>query len=455
MTRYISTRGTTATLPFDDVLIAGLAPDGGLYVPDVWPRLPPDLPQEYPALATAIMQAFVGDTIKPEIFSKLVAQACAAFTNSDPAVLRPIGDELYLLELFHGPTLAFKDVALQMLGQLFGHVLEERNQRVTIVGATSGDTGSAAIEAFAGSNRAEIFILMPHGRVSEVQRRQMTTVDAPNVHVIAIEGSFDDCQRLVKMLFAEEAFRQEHALAAVNSINWARIMAQAVYYVAAAQKLGSDNIRFVVPTGNFGNVYAAHVARRMGLAMAPPVMASNANDVLTRLSETGRIDAQTVVPTLSPAMDIQVPSNLERLLFELYGNDGTALAKDMRALGQSGTLALTADRHAQLRSLFSACRVDDETTLATITATYRERDILIDPHTAVGLAAARAAPHKGLSVVLATASPAKFPEAVQKATSVNPLLPKHLEDLFQRKEQFQVLPNDFERLKSVITERNR
>jgi threonine synthase len=454
--RYLSTRGAPPALAFDDVLLTGLARDGGLYLPESWPQL--ELAAlaglDYPELAARVMQPFLGGKIAEAEFSKMVREAYAAFGHHAIAPLRQIDSRIWLMELFHGPTLAFKDVALQLLGRLYDHVLSKRGQRVTIVGATSGDTGSAAIEACRDRAPIDIFILHPEGRTSEVQRRQMTTVLSPNVRNIAIRGSFDDCQDLMKSMFADAPFREEMHLAAVNSINWGRIMAQIVYYVAAALALGAPRRRvaFAVPTGNFGNVYAGYAARAMGLPIERLIVGSNSNDILTRFIASGTMQIGEVHPTLSPSMDIQVSSNAERLLFDLFGRDGAALTRAMQQFRQSGTITLDAAQHRRLTDLFSGHRLDDKETLSTMASLYRQTGELIDPHSAIGLAAARAArldPDVAI-VALGTAHPAKFPDAVEKATGVRPALPPALADLYSRPERFSVLNNDLRAVENHI-----
>jgi threonine synthase len=454
--RYSSTRGAAPALGFDDVLLTGLARDGGLYLPGDWPQL--DLNSltglDYPSLAVRVMQPFLGGRIGEPDFARLVREAYAGFGHQAVAPLRQIDARTWLMELFHGPTLAFKDVALQLLGRLYDHVLAERAQRVTIVGATSGDTGSAAIEACRDRDRIDIFILHPEGRTSEVQRRQMTTVLSPNVRNIAIRGSFDDCQDLVKSMFADGRFRDEMRLAAVNSINWGRIMAQIVYYVAAALALGAPRRRvaFAVPTGNFGNVYAGYAARAMGLPIEKLIVGSNSNDILARFIARGAMEIAEVQPTLSPSMDIQVSSNAERLLFDLFDRDGARLAVAMTQFRETGRLALDADQHRRLSALFAARRLDDQETLAAMAALHRETGELIDPHSAIGAAAARAVPlDPDVAVVaLATAHPAKFPDAVEQATGVRPALPPALADLYCRPERFAVLPKDLAAVQAHI-----
>jgi threonine synthase len=454
--RYLSTRGAPAALAFDEVLLTGLARDGGLYLPESWPQL--DLAAlaglDYPALAARVMQPFLGGRIAQADFARLAKEAYAGFSHRAVAPLRQIDSRVWLMELFRGPTLAFKDVALQLLGRLYDHVLSKRGQRVTIVGATSGDTGSAAIEACRDRAPIDIFILHPEGRTSEVQRRQMTTVLSPNVRNVAIQGSFDDCQDLVKAMFADGHFRDEMHLAAVNSINWGRIMAQIVYYVAAALALGAPQRRvaFAVPTGNFGNVYAGYAARAMGLPIEKLIVGSNSNDILARFIAGGTMEMGEVHPTLSPSMDIQVSSNAERLLFDLFGRDGAKLTQEMKQFRESGRLALDGEQHRRLTALFAGHRLDDKETLATMAALFRETGELIDPHSAIGLAAARAVrldPDVAV-VALGTAHPAKFPDAVEKATGQRPALPPALADLYRRPERFTVLANDLAAVEAHI-----
>jgi threonine synthase len=457
--KYVSTRGRAPELEFDEVLLAGLARDGGLYLPETWPQFSTAEIRAlaglgYAEVALRILAPFVGRTIPEAELRTIVEQAYAGFGHKAVAPLKQLDANTWLLELFHGPTLAFKDYALQVVGRLFDHVLARRGERVTIVGATSGDTGSAAIEACRDRERIEIFILHPKGRVSEVQRRQMTTVDAPNVHNIAVEGSFDDCQDLVKAMFNDTAFREETGLSAVNSINWARILVQTVYYFAAAVALGAPGrrIAFAVPTGNFGNVYAGYAARQMGLPVAQLVVGSNRNDILTRFFESGVMAMAPVAPTLSPSMDIQVSSNFERLLFDVFGRDGVMVASALEAFRASGHLDLRTSRGADELALFDGARLDDDGTLAEIARLWRETGELIDPHSAVGIAAGRAkAVDPAVPVVaLATAHPAKFPDAVERACGHRPALPERLEDLYQRAERCTVLPNDLARVQDVI-----
>jgi len=462
--KYVSTRGAAPALDFEGVLLTGLARDGGLYVPERWPHWSADEWRamrgwSYAETAAAVMRPFVGDAVPTAAFDAMVAETYAGFDHAAVAPLKQLDEGLWLMELFHGPTLAFKDYALQLVGRLFDHVLARRGQRVTIVGATSGDTGSAAIEACRDRASIDIFILHPAGRTSEVQRRQMTTVASANVHNIALEGTFDDCQDAVKAMFNDAAFRDELKLSAVNSINWARIMAQIVYYVTAAVALGAPDrrIAFAVPTGNFGNVYAAYAAHRLGLPIAHLIVGSNRNDILARFFESGTMDVAPVEPTLSPSMDIQVSSNFERLLFELYDRDGAAVAQAMTDFRDTGRLAVGDNRWGAARELFDGHRTDDAGTLAEIRAVHAATGELVDPHTAVGLAAARERRRDATVpvVALACAHPAKFPDAVEEATGVRPALPPRLADLYEREERLTLLPNDLARVKAFVRERVR
>jgi threonine synthase len=465
--KYISTRngsqGSPLPLAFEDTMLAGLARDGGLYLPAEWPHFSARenaalKGKPYGEVAFHVMRPFVGEAFDEATFRRLIAEAYASFDTPEVAPLEPLGDGgLHLLELFHGPTLAFKDVALQLLGPMLDHTLLQRGQHATIVGATSGDTGSAAIEAVRGRKSIDIFMLHPHGRVSEVQRRQMTTVLAPNVHNVAIGGTFDDCQDLAKACFNDLAFRDRHALTAVNSINFARVMAQIVYYFWAASRLGAPErpVAFTVPTGNFGNVYAGYAAKRMGLPIHHLVIGSNTNDILPRFFETGAMTMSGVVPTFSPSMDIQVSSNFERLLFDLYGRDGKALADAMATFRSTGTLEVGDNALGGVRALFDAGRLDDEGTLAAIADCRKRFGETLDPHSAIGYAVAhqhRRDPSVPM-VVLATAHPAKFPDAVEKATGERPRLPARLADLLDRTERVDGLPNDIGALKELIEDR--
>lgn len=464
--RYVSTRGQAPVRDFAGVLLAGLAEDGGLYVPASWPHFsPPDwralrgLP--YPELAARVIQPFAGEAIPFATLQALCRDAYAGFDHPAVAPLRQLDTELWVQELFHGPTLAFKDLAMQLLGRLFDHVLAERGARVTIVGATSGDTGSAAIAACQGRDNIDIVILHPHNRTSEVQRRQMTTVAAPNVGNVAVEGSFDDCQDLVKAMFADAPFRGEMRLSAVNSINWARIAAQVPYYVAAALALGAPEreVAFSVPTGNFGNVLAGWVARRMGLPVARLVVGSNRNDILARFLVSNDMSVRGVEPSLSPSMDIQISSNFERLLFELLERDAAATAAAMRDFRAAGRMAVPDVAWHRARTLFHGFRLDDAGTAAEIRRLREATGYLADPHTAIGIAAARARPAgRGVPMVaLATAHPAKFPEAIEQAIGLRPPLPPRLADLYEREEHFIVAPNDLAAVEArvrAIAQRN-
>ena len=450
--RYVSTRGSAPELGFAEVLLAGLATDGGLYMPTSWPTLPVSSGSGYAALAAAVMRPYLNDEIDDAAFSQMCRDAYSTFRHPETVPLVEIGPNEWLMELFHGPTLAFKDVALQLVGRLFDHVLTQRNERVMIVGATSGDTGSAAIDGVKSCKNVDMVILYPAGRVSDVQRRQMTTVVAPNVHTLAIDGTFDDCQDLVKAMFNDLAFREELNLSAVNSINWARIMAQIVYYVAAIEALGNQPVSFSVPTGNFGNALAGFIAREMGAPVERLIIGSNTNDILTRFFDTQNMQANGVVATLSPSMDIQVSSNFERLLFEMNDRDGLATARQMSAFRASGELSVQPDQYAKWATpVFRAERCDDSQTLATMADVYRQSGLLIDPHTAVGLSAARQqGPSEVPVVTLATAHPAKFPEAVERATGVHPKLPEHLADLLERPEQSTPMGNDLVAVQAFV-----
>lgn len=455
--KYVSTRGSAPELNFADVLLAGLATDGGLYVPEFWPSLTVgDLQRfasmSYPQVAVDVMWPFVEGSISRDEFERIVHDSYATFVNDEVVPLVEL-DGMFIAELFHGPTLAFKDIALQLVGRLFDYELTRRGEKVTIVGATSGDTGSAAIDSLKDRECAEVFILHPYGRVSEVQRRQMTTVSSANIHNIAIEGTFDDCQDIVKALFADNDFRTRRNLSAVNSINWARVMAQIVYYVTSAVKVGAhagSPVAFSVPTGNFGNVFAGYGAQRMGVPISQFVVASNRNDILTRFLTSGTMTITDVQPSLSPSMDIQVSSNLERLLFEIFGRNGATIAELMTEFRAEGTIDVESAQMRLLAEHWSAARVDDDETTATIADVFTRTGMMIDPHTAVGVAAARKVGRVSPMVVLATAHPAKFGDAVEKATGQRPDLPAHMHDLFERSERYDVLPNEFSTVRGFI-----
>jgi len=451
---YRSTRGSVENIGFTEVLLSGLAPDGGLFIPDHWPIMPDvDRTHHYTEIAQKTLSPFMAEEIPVNDLKRLIDETYAPAIWADPDIvpLKPIGNDVYLMELFHGPTLAFKDVALQLLGRLFDHVLEKTNRTITIIGATSGDTGSAAIEACKNRKNISITILHPKGRTSDIQRRQMTSVLADNVHNIAVEGTFDDCQNLVKQAFADETLRNEKNLSAVNSINWARIVAQTAYYIDAAKQLG-DTPAFAVPTGNFGNVYAAWVGKQMGGNIGPLVIGSNRNDILTRFFETGEMKLGQVTPSHSPSMDIQISSNFERFLYDVLGRDSEKLNALMREFKEKGSYRLEGEALEKARTDFIARRCSDDDTVATIARVYKETGMIIDPHTAVGVHALHTSglEHNGPCVALACAHPAKFPDVVEKAIGIRPALPDHLADLMTRPEKYAVIPNDFAKLKDHL-----
>jgi threonine synthase len=444
---YVSTRGRAPVLHFADVLLAGLAADGGLYVPESWPALAAGWrdPRPYVEMAGEVLWPYVeGSTLTRRTLDDLVSEAYATFDHAGVCPLVELEPGLWVVELFHGPTLAFKDVALQLVGRLFDRELQRRGERRTIVVATSGDTGSAAIAACVGRPTLDVVVLHPAGRVSDVQRRQMTTVAAPNVHNVALEGTFDDCQDVVKALFADPGLRDRVGLSAMNSINWARVAAQIVYYVTASAACGPCEV--AVPTGNFGNILAGWIARRSGVPIEGLVIGSNRNDILTRWARTGALVGDDVVPTLSPSMDIQVSSNHERLLFELLGRDGAATGALMGRFRAVGSVEGPRD------PVFAAASLDDDATLAVIADVHRRTGYLTDPHTAVGIGAAetcRRRPDLPM-VCLATAHPAKFPDAVERATGIRPALPGNLADLFERPERYDVLPADVDAVRGYV-----
>jgi threonine synthase len=449
--RYLSTRGEAPSLGFAEAMLAGLARDGGLYVPESWPRLDSAAlagfaGRPYAEVAVDIIRPFVGDAIAEPDLARMAREAYGTFRHPATVPLVQLGVSNFVLELFHGPTLAFKDLAMQFLARLMDHVLHARGERTTIVVATSGDTGGAAVEAFGGRNQVDLIVLFPNGRISDVQRRMMTTARHDNVHALAIDGTFDDCQAIVKGLFNQHGFRDRVRLSGVNSINWARIVAQVVYYFTAAVTLGAPQrrIAFTVPTGNFGDVYAGFVAERMGLPIDRLVVATNVNDILTRTLATGAYEVRGVVPTTSPSMDIQISSNFERLLFEAYGRDARAVRALMASLAQSRRFSVSPRALSEIRTYFTADRAEEEETAATIRTVLRETGYLVDPHTAVAVAVAEkeirdpAIP----MVVLGTAHPAKFPDAVEAACGVRPALPDWLADLAERPERVTLLPAD-------------
>ena len=462
---HVSTRGEAPALSFSDALLTGLARDGGLYLPQSWPALSATeiagfAGKPYTAVAERVLGALSDGDIESGALSGMIREAYAGFRHPAVCPLTQIGDNLFVLELFHGPTLAFKDVAMQLLGRLMDHVLGQRGQRATIVGATSGDTGGAAIDAFKGLKSVDVFILYPQGRVSDVQRRQMTTVDADNVHAIAVEGTFDDCQNLVKAMFNHHAFRDEIGLSGVNSINWARIAAQVVYYFTAAVSLGGPGrkVSFTVPTGNFGDILAGWVAKQMGLPIERLGIATNSNDILARTLETGAYEMRGVHATTSPSMDIQISSNFERLLFEAHGRDGAAVRRLMQSLQQSGRFEIAPEPLQRIRGEFDAASQSEDEIAAEIKKSWTEAGYLLDPHTAIGVGAARQALKRDSAtpmIVLGTAHPAKFPAAVKAASGIEPALPAHLADLMERKERVTLLPNDLGKIEAFVREHAR
>lgn len=458
--RYISTRGKAPVLSFEEAMLTGLARDGGLYLPETIPTMTEDeiaalagLP--YEEVAFRVMWPYVGESFAEEEFRGIIARAYAEFGHVARAPLKQLAPNHFLLELFHGPTLAFKDFAMQLIGQLFEAALKRRGDRVTIVGATSGDTGSAAIEAFRGLDAVDVFILYPHGRVSEVQRRQMTTPSESNVHALALDGHFDDCQAAVKDMFNDFDFRDSVGLAGVNSINWARVLAQVVYYFTAAVALGAPDrkVSFTVPTGNFGDIFAGYIARRMGLPIEQLVIATNQNDILHRAITTGAYKTDGVSPSISPSMDIQVSSNFERALFYAYDGDGAAVAALMDELKSEGGFTISQGALESLRETFASGRVSEEETSATIARLRAETGEILCPHSAVGVHVAEQ--HLGATpmVTLATAHPAKFPDAVEAATGIRPPLPNRMADLYERDERVTRIANDLGAIEDLIRER--
>jgi threonine synthase len=456
---YISTRGLAPSLGFSDVLLAGLARDGGLYLPAGWPQLTAreiaDFARRpYTEVAWRIIRPFVGGDIADADLEEMCGAAYAGFRDPAVAPITQLASDRYVLELFHGPTLSFKDIAMQLLAQLMDHVLAKRGRRTTIVGATSGDTGAAAIEAFHDHQSVDVFILFPEGRVSPFQQRQMTTVGAANVHPIAIRGTFDDCQAIVKGMFGNVPFRDAMALSGVNSINWARILGQIVYYFTAAATLGAPGraVSFTVPTGNFGDIFAGYVAKRMGLAIDTLVIATNVNDILARTLASGRYDVHGVTATTSPSMDIQVSSNFERLLFEVYERDATAVRGLMEALVSTGAFTIAAQPLAAIRADFGAGRANEREVAGAIAATYRTSGFLADPHTAVGLAVADRFAKAGVPMVtLATAHPAKFPDAVKAAVGIEPAIPHGFAEILTKPERYVTIANDRQAVEDHIT----
>ena len=458
--RYISTRGQAPMLSFEQAMLTGLARDGGLYLPERIPQMPPEEIRAlegvpYEEAAFRVMRPFIGDAFTDTEFRDIIGRAYAGFGHAARAPLVQLDAGHFLLELFHGPTLAFKDFAMQLIGQMFEASLKRSGTRVSIVGATSGDTGSAAIEAFRGLEAADVFILYPHGRVSEVQRRQMTTPSEANVHALAIDGHFDDAQARVKDMFNHFEFRDGVRLAGVNSINWARVLAQVVYYFTAAVSLGAPDrkVSFTVPTGNFGDIFAGYIARAMGLPIDRLVVATNQNDILHRCLATGDYRPDGVIPSISPSMDIQVSSNFERALFYAYGQDGAAVAQAMDELKAGGTSVSQGALQA-LREVFASGRCDEEATRATIRATWDATGELLCPHSAVGVHVAIAQRVPGVPMItLATAHPAKFPDAVEAASGLHPPLPERMADLYERPERVTRIANDLGAIETLIKER--
>ncbi|MGX9856055.1 threonine synthase [Limimaricola variabilis] len=458
--RYVSTRGQAPSLSFEEAMLTGLARDGGLYVPETVPmfdraQIAAMAGQPYEEVAFRVMRPFIGDAFTDDEFRELIARAYAGFAHPARAPLKQLGPNHHLLELFHGPTLAFKDFAMQLIGQLFQASLERSGRRITIVGATSGDTGSAAIEAFRGLANVDVVILYPHERISEVQRRQMTTPSEENVHTLAVSGDFDDCQAALKDMFNDFDFRDEVGLAGVNSINWGRVLAQVVYYFTAATTLGAPHrdIDFTVPTGNFGDIYAGDIARRMGLSIGRLVIATNRNDILHRTIESGEHRKAGVTPTISPSMDIQVSSNFERALWDAYGRDGAAVTQLMNELKREGGFAVSQGAIGRLRDSFASGRASEEDTRDTIRRLHAETGELLCPHSAVGVHVAEAHLGENPMVTLATAHPAKFPDAVEAATTVRPPLPTRMAGLYDRPERVTRVENDLAALQSVIREK--
>ncbi|MBK5564850.1 threonine synthase [Ensifer sp. SSB1] len=463
MVKYISTRGEAAPLGFCDALLAGLARDGGLYLPKEWPKFSKKeirglRGKSYQEIAFTVLEPFINGEIPAAKFREMIDEAYATFRHPAVAPLVQTGPNAFVMELFHGSTLAFKDVAMQLLARLMDYVLAERGERATIVGATSGDTGGAAIDAFAGRERTDIFILFPHGKVSPVQQRQMTTSNASNVHAIAVKGNFDDCQNLVKAMFNDAAFRDRVKLSGVNSINWARIMAQIVYYFTTAVALGGPDrkISFTVPTGNFGDIFAGYVAKRMGLPIDKLVIATNENDILARTLKTGRYEMRDVKATTAPSMDIQISSNFERLLFEANDRDPGEVRSAMDGLKQSGSFTIREKALKAIRKEFRSGRASEKDVARTITKTLEKTGYLLDPHSAVGVfVAAKHEKPSAPMVTLATAHPAKFPDAVKSASGIDPALPTWLADLMNREERFDILDPDLKSVETFIGERTR
>ncbi len=458
--RYISTRGTAPVLTFEEAMMTGLARDGGLYVPESFPQFSADdiasmAGLTYEDIAFRVMKPFIGETFTDQEFKSLIAKAYAGFGHAARAPLVQLAPNHFLLELFHGPTLAFKDFAMQLIGQMMQAALARSGKRITIVGATSGDTGSAAMEAFRGLSNVDVFILFPHGRVSEVQRRQMTTPADANVHALAVDGDFDDCQAALKDMFNDFDFRDEVHLAGVNSINWGRVLAQVVYFFSSAVSLGAPHrkVSFTVPTGNFGDIFAGYVAKKMGLPIERLVVATNQNDILHRTLETGVQQKQGVTPSISPSMDIQVSSNFERALFDAYGRDGAVTAQAMADLKDKGVFTISQGAYDFLKDTFNSGRASEEETLATIGGQLDICGELLCPHSAVGVKVAQDFLGETPMITLATAHPAKFPDAVEQASGIRPPLPPRMADLYDRDERVTRVANDLPAIQAIIRER--
>ena len=457
--KYISTRGNAPVLTFEEAMLTGLARDGGLYVPESIPKMSSaDIiglaGLSYEEIALRVIQPFVGDSFSEAELISSISNAYAGFSHNARAPLVQLGANHHLLELFHGPTLAFKDFAMQLIGQLFQRALNRRGERVTIVGATSGDTGSAAIEAFKGLDTADVFILFPNGKISDVQRRQMTTPVETNVHAIAMEGTFDTCQAMLKDMFNDFEFRDGVRLAGVNSINWARVLAQVVYYFSSAVALGAPHreVSFTVPTGNFGDIFAGYIAKRMGLPIDRLVIATNQNDILHRAITTGRYDTSIVEPTITPSMDIQVSSNFERALFDAYDRDGYAITRLMGELKQGG-FGIEEEALLTLQKYFDSGRATEKETSMIIKGMFEVTGEVLCPHTAVGVKVANENLSRTPMITLATAHPAKFPDAVEASVGKRPVLPSWLADLFDRSERLTEMPNDLQLMKTLVRER--
>ena len=455
--KYISTRGSAPEKTFSEALLTGLADDGGLYVPDKWPSFSGSGSGNYLETAFEVMNLFTAGSLSEETLKKIIDEAYKSFDVQEVVSLTELDKQIFLMELFHGPTLAFKDIALQLVGELFDYELNNRGEHLTIVGATSGDTGSAAIEACKGRQNLDIVILHPSGRVSDVQRRQMTTVDSFNVHNVAIEGTFDDCQDLVKAMFNDLDYRKKLKLGAVNSINWARVMAQIVYYVVASERIGSHDqpVIFSVPTGNFGNVFAGHAARNCGLNIPKLLVASNKNDILTQFFTSAEMKISEVIPTLSPSMDIQISSNLERFIFELFERDGEKVKNLFEKFRSDGNVKIDSEIEAKFSNSWAGYSFDDEAVVRCISSEAESSGVILDPHSAIGVLAAYSHRDKQIDpeipiVCLATAHPAKFPKAVERALGERPPLPDRLADLYERPEFFTQLPNDLEIVKDHV-----